>query len=363
MVRTNTLGAALLLAFHATVAGIISAPVASADIVIGRGIPPYELHLRAGLDALKRKDLTAAEKAFTESLAVATPADKTAAPLLGLAQVAMARGDRAALERHFQQVLAVAADRSDVQTLWGRHLHSVGRFAEAEAAFRRATRDAAAFEPRMHLGDLYLTALRRPLDAAASYRAAIAIDPRRPGAHYGLGLALGATRQHAEAEKQLIEATRLAPSNPLAYHALGRLYLEQKRTELAFDTFGRALKAFPGFPAAHLEQGKILMGRGADTDALDAFERAAQADPKLAEPLVRIGMVHQRSRRWTEAEAAYRAALKLDDRLAVVYNNLAWMAVERGAPSPEAIALARRATSLAPAVPEFRTTLNRLLGK
>ena len=363
MARTKTVRAALFLVFHAAAVSLIPAPVASADIVIGRGIPPYELHLRAGLDALKRKDFTAAEKAFSESLAVAVAADKKAAPLLGLVQVAIARGDRAAQERHFQQVLAVAPGRADVQTLWGRHLRSTGRVAEAEAAFRRATRDPAAVDPHLHLGDLYLTALNRPLDAIKSYRAVLAIEPRHPGARYGLGLALAATGQHAEAEKQLVEATKLAPSNPLAYHALGLLYLEQKRTDLAFDTFGRAIRVFPAFPAAHVEQGKILMGRGADGDALAAFERAAQADPALAEPLVRIGMVHQRNRRWTEAEAAYRAALKIDDRLAIVYNNLAWMAVERGTGLKEAIALARRATSLAPSVPEFQTTLNRLLGK
>jgi tetratricopeptide (TPR) repeat protein len=118
-----------------------------------------------------------------------------------------------------------------------------------------------------------------------------------------------------------------------------------------------ALKIHPAFAAAHHERGDIFAARGDDASALKAFAEAQKHDPKHSSGYTSIGMVHQRNQQWADAELAYLLAVAVEPGNARAYNNLAWMAAERKADLPQAVAWAVKATSLAPRAAEFRVTL------
>lgn len=80
-----------------------------------------------------------------------------------------------------QKALTLAPKSAMVQTAWGRYLYSQRQFDKVEAAFKKAIElDPKAIPPRIDLGDLYMTALRKPTKAIEAYRAALALIPSMP---------------------------------------------------------------------------------------------------------------------------------------------------------------------------------------
>jgi Tfp pilus assembly protein PilF len=338
---------------------LTSATVATADIaipgILARPITPGEKLFQAGVAALNANDLARAEESFRASLKLDA---KAAAPYMGLAQVALRRGQNDAAEQHMKTALSLAPDTASIQTSWGSYLYSQRELPEAEAALRKAT----ALEPnlvvaRIQLGDLYLSGFNKPVEAIREYQAAIAVDPKHAGAHYALGLAQIARNDLAQAEPALARATKLAPSNPLPFHTLGLVYAEQRKNDQALAMFAAAIKASPGFAAPHVARGTLLASKGDDSSALKEFAEAQKKDPRRTIGLTNIAVVHQRNQRWAEAEAAYLAALKIQPNNALAYNNLAWMAADRKVKLDEALTWATKAVSLDPSVAEFLGTL------
>jgi tetratricopeptide (TPR) repeat protein len=338
---------------------VTSATAATADIaipgILARPITPGEKLFQAGVAALNANDLARAEESFRASLKLDA---KAAAPYMGLAQVALRRGQNAAAEQHMKTALSLAPETASIQTSWGTYLYSQRELPEAEAALRKA----AALEPnlvvaRVQLGDLYLSGFNKPLEAIKEYQAAIAIDSKHAGAHYALGLAHIARNDLAQAEPALAQATKLAPSNPLPFHTLGLLYAEQRKTDQALAMFAAAIKAAPGFATPHVARGTLMASKGDDNNALKEFAEAHKKDPRSTIGLTNIAVVHQRNQRWAEAEAAYLSAVKIQPKSALAYNNLAWMAADRKVNLDQALAWANKAVSLDPTVPEFLGTL------
>ena len=325
------------------------------DLTTKPAVSPAEKAFKDGIVALEKKDLSSAEAAFNRSIKLD---GKAAGPYLGLAQVVLARGQKAAAEQYLKQAVTLAPDNASIQTTWGAFLYSQKELPEAEAALRKAlTLDPKQAAAHVHLGDMYLTAFRKPDEAIREYRAALALAPQHPGAHYAMGLALLAKNDLGQAETEFLAASKIAPQNPLPHHALGRVYATQRRWDEALTAFDAAIKALPSFAAPHLERGQIFAAKGDDERAIQEYAEAQRKDPKRAVGSLAIGMVHQRHQRWVQAEQAYLAALKIEPAHAVAYNNLAWMAADRKVNTTQALAWARKAVELAPKVPEFHGTL------
>jgi Tfp pilus assembly protein PilF len=338
--------------------GAVASIVRADSIKVVQPSPAQKLFTR-GVAALEGNDLAAAEKAFQESLKLEP---KSAGAMLGLAQVALRRGDRTAASAYIQRAYATAPDNVEVQRNWARYEFSEGKPDEAKAALEAARQmDAKAAGPRVDLGDLYMIAFRKPNDAVVFYKEAIAIDPKHAGAHYALGVALERSGDEKGAIDELTQAATLNTTNPLPYYELGRLHESKGRLDAADTAFVRALQAKPSFAPAMVERGNILMARNDDVGAIRELSAALKADPTYAPAQLMLGMIHQRRAEWSDAETAYRAATRLDPNLAIAFNNLAWMAAERKVGLNEALAWAQKAVSLGPKVSEFQTTLGWVL--
>jgi Tfp pilus assembly protein PilF len=333
----------------------VSAQILLPELTATRARGAAEGEFESGIAALRQGNLAAAEAAFQASLKLDANA---AGPHMGLAEVALKRGNQSLAQKHLQQAVALAPQSADVQTTWGAFLYAARALPESEVALRKAvTLDPKAVAAHVHLGDMYLSAFGKPDEAAREYRAAIAISPDHPGAHYALALALLSKNDLAQAELELVVARKLVPENPLPHHVLGKIYLRQQQFDKALTSFEAAIKAASRFAAPHLERGHIFLARGDDTAAIREYGEVQKKDPKRAVGYVNIGMVHQQKQRWADAEAAYVAATKVDPNNPVPYNNLAWMAAERNVNLQQALAWAQKAVAVSPKVPEFQGTL------
>jgi tetratricopeptide (TPR) repeat protein len=318
--------------------------------------PAARTHMSAGNEALGRKNLDAAQKAFLQA-AKADP--KAAPPLLALAEVAHLRNQRAELEKWLKQALAVAPQSADVQRAWGRYQLATGNLAAAETALRKAAELAPrAAISHMDLGDLYLGGLKRPKDAAAAYRSAVELQPDDAGAQFGLGSALAALGQTDEAIGALEKAAKLAPANPRPLPPLAKLYAAKRDYTRALETYDRFLQLQPNFVPALLDRGDLhFVARRDPAAALADYERAAKILPKSPTVQFKLGSAYQALGKLDDAARHYRAAIAADDKYAFAYNNVAALDAARKRDLDGALKAAKRAIELAPKVGQFYDTL------
>lgn len=315
---------------------------------------PAQAALRRGVQALQGNNLAAAESAFKESI----QADATLiGPLLGMAEIALRKNSPGDAEPWLRKAEVIAPDSAEIQTAWGRIYYAQQEFAKAIDAFKKAIAlDAKMLAPRLDLADLYM-ARQRPEDAVQAYRNALGIDPDDAGAHYGLGRALVASGDPAAAAGELRKAAKLAPENPLPLQALAKLYASQQQYDKALDSLNKALRVQPDFAPAQVTRGDIYILQGEVAKAIAAYQGALKSAPNNGYARMQLASAYQRQERYSAAEVEYLAALDSEPGNALIYNNLAWMAVERNTRLNDALAWAKKAVELEPAVAQFQDTL------
>jgi len=158
----------------------------------------------------------------------------------------------------------------------GAALRTQGRHEEAAAQFRAAL----ALEPNLaeahhQLGNA-LKSLRRYPEAAVSLRAAALLAPQSGAVWLNLGVACLEIQRADEAIACFRRAVRLEPSRPEAHNILGHALLTQGRCTAAKRCLEEALRLRPGYPAAHDNLGRVLKAQGLAAEALP-HHRAALA--------------------------------------------------------------------------------------
>jgi tetratricopeptide (TPR) repeat protein len=326
-----------------------------ADEVGGSKPTPADLACRDGLVALDRGDLAAARQNFDKSL---TLNPKHVGALVGLAEVDLQSRKYEAALQYIHKASDIQPNNWFVQTVLGHYLFFQRRYAEAEAALKKAIAlDASAARPHLELGDLYLVGMHRPQDAIPAYRAGLALDPKLARAHYALANALAETGDSKGAESEFSEAVRLDPQNPLMLEALGVFYTHHRQYGQALDAYSKALSVQPKFLPAYLARGDIFLAMGQRDKALDEYNAALKVAPNFADAYTKIGLFYEGESAIDKAEEAYLNAIKLDHKQAAAYNNLAWLEAQRKARLDEALAWAKRAVELQPGDTTFQDTL------
>jgi Tfp pilus assembly protein PilF len=114
--------------------GILTGTVrsdAQINILPPAALTPGQQLFQTGVAALERNDLVAAEAAFNDSLKLDGGA---AAPYMGLAQVALQRGQKETAETHIRKAVSLAPGSATIQTSWGAYLLANRELPAAEAA-------------------------------------------------------------------------------------------------------------------------------------------------------------------------------------------------------------------------------------
>lgn len=151
----------------------------------------------------------------------------------------------------------------------GRLLERSSRLLEAERVYEEALAVAPSAEVHGLLGNLRMR-LDKPVEAVASYRRAVELDPRNPQYRYVLARALWLSGSLEEAAG-LLDAI---------------------------------VTADPGFGPAWAVLGRIRLSRGDETGAAEAFRLAIRGDPENVE--ARLALARMGLRRGDLAEAKRR---------------------------------------------------------
>ncbi len=110
--------------------------------------------------------------------------------------------------------------------------------------------------------------------AAAEYRKAIAIEPRRFQAHTDLANLLSTKGSHEEALKEYQEALRLNPNDPPTHMNFGMLLVDQGRFDDAAREYAEAARLAPDDPRPIYQMGKASLRQGQSAEAVKHFRDA-----------------------------------------------------------------------------------------
>lgn len=195
-----------------------------------------------------------------------------------------------AIER-LQEVIAINPRHAIAHAKLGAAHFDLGRYREAEDAFRRAIElKADCADAHLNLGVL----LQLKGEFAASetaLRRAVKQDPANPEALVGLGMTLAMRGHMTEAKSRLEKALRLKPSNASALCAHGWAASIEGRFEEAEKWYRAAIESDPQKSAAWAWLSGLRRMTPEDSDWLEGVRRTlAGGVPPLEESRLRFAM-------------------------------------------------------------------------
>jgi serine/threonine-protein kinase len=151
----------------------------------------------------------------------------------------------------------------------------------------------------------------RTTEAAAYYRAALALRPNNAGVQEGLGTALFGAGQTDEALVAFRRAVELPPRSRSSRQRLVRALAQAGRWAEAAAECRKSLDADPTDPFPPLHLGMALYVHQRDEDAIAACRLAIGADPGAATAYYYLGQALTRLGRHDEAATAFRKVTEL----------------------------------------------------
>src|SRR5260221_8313770 len=238
-------------------AGILLLLIAASDA--NRGIAMY-----------RQRQFEAAEAEFTRVLA-RSPRDTTARLYRARTLVELRR-----IPEALPEVERVRAGNADPEALF-----QAGRLVRdlAERRFSELERIAPNSAPLRELAGGRLETKGDLVEALREYRAAAALDSRRPGVHYLIGNILWKMRELDAAAEELKTELAASPHHAMANLRLGQGLVARSEEALARPYLERAAHGMPESVAARRELGKAYGKTGRKAEARRQWEAVAKAQP------------------------------------------------------------------------------------
>ena len=333
------------------------------------------------------------EEAFAEVRAAAAADPSLPDAQFALGRMYAARGDNAAAESAFREVLRLNPRAGDAQSELARLQSIAGKSGDSI----RTAEQATTFEPTNLTARLTLVrsliAARGATQLARAERELKALEtqyPQMAAVHVQAGSLALVKNDVASAHAHFEQAQKLDPnsSEPVAGliavafkrkdNAGAKALIEQRlkkgstaelqvlaaRTYIVLKDAGSAEKALRAAIAEdpfHLQAygmlGQLHLSQQKLDEALKEFEALAARQEKPVGPLTMSGVILQTQGRLDEAKRKYEDALGIDSRATVAANNLAWILAESGEDLNRALELAKIATASSPDAPEVLDTL------
>ncbi len=159
--------------------------------------------------------------------------------------------------------------------------HQAGRFAEAEALYRRILSLDPDNAEALHLWGALASQVNRHDIAVDLIRRAIAIQPNFPVAHNNLGNALQAQGRHKEAIESYRQALQLQPDYAETHSNLGNALQSTGQMDEAIASFQRAIQLRPELAETHNALGVAAKNRGEIDESIRYFRQALSIKPQL----------------------------------------------------------------------------------
>jgi tetratricopeptide (TPR) repeat protein len=157
--------------------------------------------------------------------------------------------------------------------------------------------------------------------ALADVNAAIKLDPRRVGAHYGRGRIHAAKRMVEEAIADYSSAIRLDPRHRAAYLNRGMLYAERSDYDRAIADFSECIKIDPTIGNGYYERARMYARKNDHDRSIADYTAAIRINPNNAHSFNQRGLSHAEKGDFDRAIADYSEAIRLGPRLAAAYSN------------------------------------------
>jgi len=324
--------------------GAPAGAVAAVRLAIGHGDQAAARRAAAGATGASGELANALVDLFTgrhdqararlEPLARANPLGEAALEL-GLLARRQGRDDEA--RRYLDPLAAVRRFASpDDYLRLARAARGIREMLLANDAFQRVAELPRA-DIQTEWGDLFF-ARHQPADAATSYRAALAADPRWVMAHLGMARALASSEAGA-ADAALEAARKVAPDHPDVW----QLVAEQRMGEKDWAGAAGALDRMAAVRSGSIEEAALraalAFGGDRPADVEPALERAHAIHPRSALPLRLVAQMAAAEYRFDEAAALGRRAVVRDPDDAEAQTDLGLYLLRTGEEADARVAL------------------------
>ncbi|SUB00990.1 tetratricopeptide repeat protein [Pannonibacter phragmitetus] len=193
-----------------------------------------------------------------------------------------------------------------------RRLLREGQFEEAATHLRKIVfAEPANTRARASLGNCQLMT-GDLVNAEASFRAVLEMDPKDQNALYGLATLLLRREAHDEAAIHAAKLVEVLPDSAAALSLLAETGSQDARPGAAIANYRHALRFDPDYQPALLGLANLLLKRHRFDEARELAERATQGGAGPVEALVVLGDVMAAQGEMVAARRAFEAALGRD---------------------------------------------------
>jgi len=194
-----------------------------------------------------------------------------------------------------------------------------------DAYHRIIAMNAESAEADMLVGEA-LDEMKDALGAMREFRAAIAVNPKEPNVHFGLGYLLWKKGQYPEAAKEFQAEIGNDPHHMQAMFYLADSEMQMNQMNEARPLLEKLVKVNPANAKAHLDLGIVLTDEDQKQDALREFETAAKLAPADVNVHWRLGRLYRSMGKTAQAKVEFDKAKGLnkaeDDRLLKVMSTI-----------------------------------------
>jgi tetratricopeptide (TPR) repeat protein len=150
--------------------------------------------------------------------------------------------------------------------------------------------------------------------AEKAFRSAVALNPKEPDVHFGLGYLLWNQSKWADAAKEFQLELENNPQHVKARIYLADSWLRQNEIAEALPELEKLVAGDQLDPLAHLDLGLIYAKSSRNADAIRELKMAIESDPSDAEPHLLVAKVYRSMGRRDEANEELGRAGKLPPR-------------------------------------------------
>ena len=199
--------------------------------------------------------------------------------LQAMAEVHLLKKEPATAAQLYEKLLVARPDSPKLWNERGIALHQDGRYMDAAESYRRAV----ACDSKYALGLNNLgVALYHVGNAEASvdaFRFALKAQPSFIKARLNLALLLFKKKRLPLCLEAYRQVLQMQPEQPVAWNGVGLVLVELKKLEDARNAYTRAIQARPNYAEAHYNLSFVLSNLGDYDGALRATKRALEIDP------------------------------------------------------------------------------------
>lgn len=228
---------------------------------------------------------------------------------------------------------------------------------EAVASYRQAIKLNPNFSWSYHnLGET-LAKIKAFDEAIINYRQAITLNPNSSWFHYSLATALTKQGNIDEALTCYQKAIALKPNQNLIQKKLEHIYkdyynlaeklLQEGNLEGAIANYEKAIEQNPNFAWSYFGLGKALQQQEKVEEAIASYQKAINLNPNISDFYHWQGEALTKQGQLEKAIASYQAALKLTPNAAHCHRGLGYALYKKGELN-EAIAFLKKSTELSP---------------